>query len=135
MDNRNSRKLMNRNNSANKSKHDTKNTESSYDTKRLKGFLAGAAIAALSGGWLANGIASAIIDHDTPLYDQYSCSNDITVSVKPGDNLWNLTKESMDKNFDNNDVRDYIDVVQEHNNLDNTGLKVGQTLKIPRNCK
>lgn len=132
---------MNRNNYANnidtnKSEHSTKNMERGYDTKRIKKqFLAGVAIAALSGGWLANGVASAIIDYDTPLYDQYSCSNDITVSVKPGDTLWDLTKGTMDKNFDNNDVRDYIDVVQEHNNLDNTGLKVGQTLKIPRNCK
>ena len=133
MDNRNSRKLMNRNNSANNI--DTNKSE--RNTKSMSGgqFLAMVAIATLSSGWLANGVASAIIDHDTPLYDQYSCSNDITVSVKPGDNLWNLTKESMDKNFNNSDVRKYIDVVQEHNNLDNTGLKVGQTLKIPRDCK
>lgn len=124
---------MNRNNSANNI--DTNKSE--RNTKSMSGgqFLAMVAIATLSSGWLANGVASAIIDHDTPLYDQYSCSNDITVSVKPGDNLWNLTKESMDKNFNNSDVRKYIDVVQEHNNLDNTGLKVGQTLKIPRDCK
>lgn len=52
----------------------------------------------------------------------------ITVTVNKGDSLWKLAER-----YDNNqmDLRKYIDIIQECNNLNNVTLQPGQQLKIP----
>lgn len=52
----------------------------------------------------------------------------VTVIVKNGDSLWKIADR-----YDNNkmDLRKYIYIIQQYNNLDNTVLQPGQRIKVP----
>lgn len=52
----------------------------------------------------------------------------IVETVRDGDSLWKLAEQ-----YDNNklDLRTYIDIIQNFNDLDNTILQPGQKIKIP----
>ena len=52
----------------------------------------------------------------------------ITVVVKKGDSLWKIAER-----YDNNkiDLRKYIYIIQQYNNLENTLLQPGQRIKVP----
>lgn len=52
----------------------------------------------------------------------------VTATVRDGDSLWKLAEQ-----YDNNelDLRTYINIIQNFNDLDNTILQPGQKIKIP----
>lgn len=55
------------------------------------------------------------------------------VVVSSGDTLWSLAKYEKNNNayFENDDVRDIIDVIKITNNLNNSNLEIGDELTIP----
>ena len=67
--------------------------------------------------------AEAIIAHNTEWVEQTR----VLEYVEEGDTLWNLCKDTCP---DNMDIRDYIDLVKETNNID-SDIYVGDALWIP----
>ena len=55
------------------------------------------------------------------------------VVVSSGDTLWSLAKYEKINNpyFEEDDVRNIIDIIKITNNLENSNLKVGDVLTIP----
>ena len=56
-----------------------------------------------------------------------------TLIVMQGDTLWQIALNQQEKNpyYENKDVRDIIQHIKNTNQLQNSSLKVGQTLKVP----
>jgi LysM repeat protein len=52
----------------------------------------------------------------------------VTVIAEKGDSLWKIAEK-----YDNNhmDLRQYIDIIQDYNKLDDTLLQPGQHLLVP----
>ena len=55
------------------------------------------------------------------------------IFVCPGDTLWNIAKYEKNNNtyFENKDLRDIVDEIKYLNNLNSSGLNVGDKLCIP----
>lgn len=56
-----------------------------------------------------------------------------TITVVKGDTLWQIALNQQENNpyYENKDVRDIIQNIKNINELTNSGLMVGQKLKIP----
>jgi len=56
-----------------------------------------------------------------------------TVAVSSGETLWDIAEKEQKNNkyYKNNDIRDIILDIKDVNNLNNSNLKVNQTLEIP----
>jgi LysM repeat protein len=52
----------------------------------------------------------------------------VTVSVKEGDSLWEIADRY---DYNNMDLRKYIEIIQAYNNLENTVLQPGDTIYVP----
>lgn len=74
----------------------------------------GIALAVLNGGQASAGNESAHVTFET-------------VTVQPGETLWQLAQEEAP----NSDPRDFVQDVVSLNNLDGAGLQAGQQLAIP----
>jgi cell division protein YceG involved in septum cleavage len=51
------------------------------------------------------------------------------ITVEPGDSLWSIAEEYMTEEYDS--VQDYINEVEEINNLKNTNIVSGTSLLVP----
>ncbi len=66
-------------------------------------------------------------------HNENSQMNYDTLIVMQGDTLWQIALNQQEENpyYENKDVRDIIEHIKKTNQLQGSGLKVGQTLKVP----